>query len=39
MNLQLGDRVARSYDKRISQVMGSFADATKEVLIANSEGV
>ena len=37
--LQLGDRVARSYDTRISQVMGSFADATKEVLIANSEGV
>lgn len=37
--LQLGDRVARAYDKRISQVMGSFADATKEILIANSEGL
>lgn len=37
--LQMGDRAARSFDNRISQVMGSFADATKEILIANSEGV
>ena len=35
----MGDRAARSFDNRISQVMGSFADATKEILIANSEGV
>ncbi len=37
--LQRGDKVARAYDTRINQVMGSFADASKEILIANSEGL
>ncbi|MBI5510344.1 MAG: metalloprotease TldD [Deltaproteobacteria bacterium] len=34
-----GDRAAHGHDKRISQVIGSFVDLTKEILVANSEGV
>jgi TldD protein len=34
-----GDAKAHAADPRITQVMGSFADATKEILIATSEGV
>ena len=36
--LKRGDAVARQYDKRITQVMGSFSDSTKEVMIATSAG-
>ncbi len=34
-----GDQAAHAYDKRITQVMGSFSDQTKDVLVATSEGV
>jgi TldD protein len=34
-----GDGAAHGHDERITQVMGSFTDSTKEVLIANSDGV
>jgi TldD protein len=33
-----GDKVAKGYDNKIIQVMGSFVDQTKDILIANSEG-
>lgn len=36
--LKRGDSVAHAYDKRITQVMGSFADSTKDILIATSDG-
>ena len=36
--LRRGDSVAHAYDKRITQVMGSFSDSTKEILIATSDG-
>jgi TldD protein len=37
--LRRGDDVAHRYDSRITQVMGSFSDSTKEILIANSLGL
>ena len=37
--LRRGDEVAHRYDPRIIQVMGSFSDSTKEILIANSNGL
>ncbi len=33
-----GDAAAHAYDKRITQVMGSFVDQTKDILIATSDG-
>jgi TldD protein len=33
-----GDVAAHGLDKRITQVMGVFADSTRDILIANSEG-
>jgi TldD protein len=32
------DAAARAYDKRIKQVMGGYADQTKEILVANTLG-
>ena len=32
------DAAARAYDKRIRQVMGGYADQTKEILVANTLG-
>jgi TldD protein len=37
--LMRGDRAAHAADARVTQVIGSFADSTKEILIATSEGV
>jgi TldD protein len=34
-----GDAAAHAFDSRVKQVMGSFGDQTKEILIANSDGV
>ena len=34
-----GDRQARAHDSRIRQVMGNFVDNTKDIVIANSDGV
>jgi TldD protein len=34
-----GNAVATAYDKRITQVMAGFADQSKEVIVANSEGL
>ncbi len=36
--LRRGDAVAHAYDPRITHVMGSFSDSTKEILIATSDG-
>jgi TldD protein len=33
-----GDVVARSFDRRIHQVMGAFIDQTKDILVATSDG-
>ena len=33
-----GDAAAHAYDKRVTQVMGSFIDQTKDILIATSDG-
>jgi TldD protein len=33
-----GDARAHAYDSRVKQVMGAFADSTKEILIATSDG-
>src|SRR5260370_20320004 len=32
------DKAARSYDKRVKQVMGGYADQTREILVANTLG-
>jgi len=32
------DAAARAYDKRVRQVMGGYADQTKEILVANTLG-
>jgi len=37
--LKRGDLAAHHFDARITQVMGSFIDQTKDILIANSEGI
>ncbi len=34
-----GDAIAHKFDNRITQVMGNFVDQTKEIIIANSEGL
>lgn len=34
-----GDKAAHNFDKRITQVTGSFVDQTREILIATSEGL
>jgi TldD protein len=34
-----GDSTAHAYDRRITQVIGSFGDSTKEIVIATSDGV
>ena len=36
--LKRGDATAHAYDPRITQVMGSFSDSTKDILIATSDG-
>lgn len=36
--LRRGNDVARAYDKRITQVMGTVADSHKDILIATSDG-
>jgi TldD protein len=36
--LLTADSAARKYDKRIRQVMGGYADNTKEILVANTLG-
>lgn len=33
-----GDAAARSHDKRVRQVMGSWTDQAKSILVANTEG-
>ncbi|MHB8421046.1 MAG: TldD/PmbA family protein [Myxococcales bacterium] len=33
-----GDRAARSYDHRIGQVFGSYADQTRSICVGNTEG-
>ncbi len=33
-----GDAAAHAHDKRITQVMGVFADSTKDILVATSDG-
>jgi TldD protein len=33
-----GDRAARAYDARIVQVMGSYVDQTRRILVANTTG-
>ena len=34
-----GDIAAHAHDARVTQVMGVFADSTKDILVANSEGL
>jgi TldD protein len=34
-----GDVTAHSFDSRITQVIGSFGDSTKEIIVATSDGV
>src|SRR5947207_854820 len=36
--LQQADAAARSYDKRVKQVTGAYADQTREILVANTLG-
>ena len=36
--LQQADAAARSYDKRVKQVTGVYADQTREILVANTLG-
>jgi TldD protein len=36
--LKEADAAARAYDKRIKQVMGGYADNTREILVANTLG-
>jgi TldD protein len=36
--LRRGDAAAHAFDARISQVMGSFTDQTKDIVIATTEG-
>lgn len=37
--LMEGDAAAHAYDKRVTQLMGSFVDQTRDILIANSDGI
>ena len=37
--LRRGDHAAHTHDSRVIQVMGAFVDQTKDILIANSEGL
>jgi len=34
-----GDEAAHAHDPRVTQVMGSFVDQTKDILVANSDGI
>ena len=36
--VKAADKAARAYDKRIQQVMGGYADQTREILVANTLG-
>src|SRR3954463_2128495 len=36
--LQQADAAARAYDRRVKQVMGAYADQTREILVANTLG-
>src|SRR5712671_6451648 len=36
--LEKADGAARAYDKRVKQVMGGYADQTREILVANTLG-
>ncbi len=36
--LERAERAARAADKRVTQVMGSYVDSTKRIVVANSDG-